>query len=45
MDGNDANAVSVRKTLELADEVVLIPFSAEKGNGKDALMAEILKYV
>ena len=41
----DPNMALIRETLELPDEVVLIPFSAEKGNGKDALMAEILKYV
>lgn len=41
----EPNMVLIRETLELPDEVVLIPFSAEKGNGKDALMAEILKYV
>ena len=41
----ETNMALIRETLELPDEVVLIPFSAEKGNGKDALMAEILKYV
>ena len=41
----EPNMALIRETLELPDEVVLIPFSAEKGNGKDALMAEILKYV
>ena len=41
----EPNMAIIRETLELPDEVVLIPFSAEKGNGKDALMAEILKYV
>ena len=41
----EPNMALIRETLELTDEVVLIPFSAEKGNGKDALMAEILKYV
>ncbi len=41
----EPNMDLIRETLELPDEVVLIPFSAEKGNGKDALMAEILKYV
>ena len=39
------NMALIREALELPEEVVLIPFSAEKGNGKDALMAEILKYV
>ena len=41
----EPNMALIRETLELPDEVVLIPVSAEKGNGKDALMAEILKYV
>ena len=41
----EPNMALICETLELPDEVVLIPFSAEKGNGKDALMAEILKYV
>lgn len=41
----EPNMALIRETLELPDDVVLIPFSAEKGNGKDALMAEILKYV
>ena len=41
----EPNMALIRETLELPDEVVLIPFSAEKGHGKDALMAEILKYV
>ena len=41
----EPNMALIRETLELPDEVVLIPFSAEKGNGTDALMAEILKYV
>ena len=41
----EPNMALIRETLELPDEVVLMPFSAEKGNGKDALMAEILKYV
>ena len=33
----------IRQTLELPGEVLLIPFSAEKGQGRDALMAEIMK--
>ena len=41
----EPNMALIRETLELPDKVVLIPFSAEKGNGKDALMAEIMKYV
>ena len=41
----EPNMALIRDTLELPEGVPLIPFSAEKGNGKDALMAEILKYV
>lgn len=41
----EPNLALIRDTLELPESVPLIPFSAEKGNGKDALMAEILKYV
>lgn len=33
----------IRQTLALPEQVLLIPFSAEKGQGRDALMAEILK--
>ena len=28
----------IRETLELTDEDILLPFSAEKGNGKDELI-------
>ena len=41
----EPNMVLIRETLELSEDTVLIPFSAEKGNGKDALMSEILNYV
>ena len=41
----EPNMTLIRETLELPEDTVLIPFSAEKGNGKDALMSEILKYV
>lgn len=41
----EPNMALIRQTLELEDDILLIPFSAEKGNGKDALMSEILKYV
>lgn len=39
----EPNMALIRQTLGLPDEVLLIPFSAEKGQGRDALMAEILK--
>ena len=41
----EPNLALIRQTLELPEEVVLIPFSAEKGQGRDALMAEILKLI
>jgi len=31
----------IRETLELAEEAPLIPFSAEKGEGKDALISQL----
>ena len=39
----EPNMALIRQTLELPGEVLLIPFSAEKGQGRDALMAEIMK--
>ena len=39
----EPNLTLIRETLELPEDVLLIPFSAEKGQGRDALMAEILK--
>ena len=39
----EPNLALIRETLELPKDVLLIPFSAEKGQGRDALMAEILK--
>ena len=39
----EPNMALIRQTLGLPEEVLLIPFSAEKGQGWDALMAEILK--
>lgn len=41
----EPNLALIRQTLELPDDILLIPFSAEKGNGKDALMAEIVKFI
>ena len=40
---NEPNLALIRETLTLPEDVLLIPFSAEKGQGRDALMAEILK--
>ena len=41
----EPNLKLIRGTLDLPEEVLLIPFSAEKGQGRDELMAEILKFV
>ena len=41
----EPNMALIRETLELNEDTMLIPLSAEKGNGKDALMSEILNYV
>lgn len=38
----EGNLQRIRETLELADEVRIIPFSAEKGDGKEELLGEIL---
>ena len=37
------NLALIRETLALPDETPLIPFSAEKGQGRDELLREILK--
>ena len=39
----EPNLALIRAALDLPDAVPLIPFSAEKGQGRDALMSEILK--
>ena len=39
----EPNMALIRETLALPEETVLIPFSAEKGQGREALMTEILK--
>ena len=39
----EPNMALIRQALDLPEEVLLIPFSAEKGQGRDALMAEIIK--
>ena len=38
----EPNMALIRQTLELADQTKLIPFSAEKGTGRDELLREIL---
>ena len=39
----EPNMALIRQTLDLPEQVLLIPFSAEKGQGRDVLMAEIMK--
>lgn len=41
----EGNLRLIRETLTLPEDVLLIPFSAEKGNGRDALLAEIMKLI
>lgn len=38
----EPNMTRIRQTLSLAEETVLIPFSAEKGTGRDELVRHIL---
>ena len=38
----ESNLLRVRETLSISDSVPVIPFSAEKGDGKAALTGEIL---
>ena len=37
----EPNLARIRETLELSEDVLLIPFSAEKGQGREQLLAEI----
>ena len=41
----EPNLALIRETLTLAEEVPLIPFSAESGQGREALIAGIIKTV
>ena len=41
----EPNMQLIRETLTLPDEVLLIPFSAEKGQGRESLLAEIVKLI
>ena len=41
----ESNLRCIRETLQLSEETVVIPFSAEKGTGRDALVREILSAV
>lgn len=40
----EPNLTLIRETLELDESVLLLPFSAEKGTGREALIAHIEKY-
>jgi GTP-binding protein len=40
----EPNLSRIRETLELTDEMPMIPFSAEKGTGKQELLSIVLKY-
>lgn len=40
----EPNMALIRETLELPENTVLLPFSAEKGTGREQLISEILKY-
>ena len=41
----EPNMQLIRETLTLPDEVLLIPFYAEKGQGRETLLAEIVKLI
>ena len=41
----EPNLRLIRETLELPEDVLLIPFSAEKGQGRETLLAEINKLI
>ena len=40
----EPNMALIRETLDLPPETVLLPFSAEKGTGREQLIGEILKF-
>lgn len=41
----EPNLAVIRETLQLGDEVKVIPFSAEKGSGRNELLSEIISQV
>ena len=41
----EPNLLLIRETLALPDDVLLIPFSAEKGSGREELMTQILQLI
>ena len=40
----EPNMALIREMLELPEDTIIIPFSAEKGTGREQLLAEIMKY-
>ena len=41
----EPNMALIRRTLELDESVRIIPFSAEKGQGREELISEITKII
>ena len=41
----ESSLQTIRTTLHLPEDVPVIPFSAEKGNGKDEVLALILEHI
>ena len=41
----EGNIQRIRETLQLDDEVRVIPFSAEKGDGKEEIISQILAHI
>ena len=41
----ETNLNQIRQVLALEEDTVMIPFSAEKGTGREDLLSQILKYV
>ena len=41
----EPNLARIRETLELDESVKVIPFSAEKGDGRDALLGELAAHI
>ena len=41
----EPNMQQIRETLALPEQVLLIPFSAEKGQGRELLLTEIVKFI
>ncbi len=41
----EPNLELIRRTLELPEEIILIPFSAEKGQGREILLSQIVNLI